>query len=67
MTWEEALDEICDAETLMTIAYKKLMHVEKSCHKPDGYPLKDTIISLGTAQLTLVIIKDEYAKMGSEK
>jgi len=60
MSFEDAADEIEDAMALLKIAYKKLMSVQKSCPKPEGYPLKDVIITLGTAELTLVIVREEY-------
>lgn len=53
MDFEEAVDEISDAQELIRIAYKKLMNVQKSCPNPVGYPLKDVIVTLGTAELTL--------------
>jgi hypothetical protein len=59
---EDAIDEISDAQELMRIAYKKLMNVQKSCPNPVGYPLKDVIISLGTAQLSLSIVQSDYSK-----
>ena len=62
MNVEDAIDEISDAQELMRIAYKKLMNVQKSCPNPVGYPLTDVIISLGTAELTLSLVKSDYSK-----
>ena len=64
MTFEDAVDEIDDAEALMLIAYKKLMNVEKRCPKAIGYPLKDVIITLDSARLALVIVREDYSVVG---
>lgn len=63
MTFEDAVDEIDDAEALMLIAYKKLMNVEKRCPKAVGYPLKDVIITLDSARLALILVQDDYSAM----
>jgi len=64
MTFEDAVEEIDDAEALMLIAYKKLMNVEKRCPKAIGYPLKDVIITLDSARLALVIVREDYSVVG---
>ena len=64
MTFEDAVEEIDDAEALMLIAYKKLMNVEKRCPKANGYPLKDVIITLDSARLALVIVREDYSVVG---
>lgn len=63
MTFEDALDVLEMADAHMSIAYKKLMRVSKECPKKSGYPLKDIIIGLGTATLTLGIVRAEYGHL----
>lgn len=58
-----AVDEINDAMSLMKIAEKTLMTVEKRCPVVEGYPLKDVIISLGAARLSLVLVEDKYRRL----
>jgi hypothetical protein len=66
MNNERALKELSDAEELMNRAYEKMMQVSKECPKELGYPLKDVIISLGTATLCLVLVKCEYEKEAND-
>lgn len=63
MTFEDAVDEINDAMSLMEIAEKTLMAVEKKCPVSEGYPLKDVIISLGATRLSLVLVEDKYRRL----
>lgn len=60
MTFEDAVEEFDEVETLMSIAYKKLMDVQKRCPKVTGYPLKEVIITLDSARLALVMVRDDY-------
>jgi len=66
MKIERAVKELADAENLMNRAYQKMLRVSKQCPKDQGYPLKDVIISLGTATLCLVLVKSEYEKERNE-
>ena len=67
MSSKAAVNELVDAEDLMSQAHRKMIRVSKRFPGVEGgYPLKNVIALLEFARVNVMLVKSEYEEEGTD-